>query len=211
MLVSLKWLRDYVDLPSDLDVDDLAHRLTMASAEVEGIHRIGAWDRDLVRVGHVEKVEPHPDADRLRLVTVDFGGDEPMRVVCGAPNVAEGQRIAFAREGADLIDGHTGKASKLKRGTIRGVVSAGMVLSEAELGLSQAHEGIVVLPDDTPIGTPVADILGDTILDVHVWPNRADTMNLVGIAREIAAILGAARSQEVGAALGLPPELAAAI
>ena len=211
MLVSLKWLRDYVDLPSDLDVDDLAHRLTMASAEVEGIHRIGAWDRDLVRVGHVQKVEPHPDADRLRLVIVDFGGDEPMRVVCGAPNVAEGQRIAFAREGADLIDGHTGKASKLKRGTIRGVVSAGMVLSEAELGLSQAHAGIVVLPDDTPIGTPVADILGDTILDVHVWPNRADTMNLVGIAREIAAILAAARSQEVGAGLGLPPEIAAAI
>ena len=190
MLVSLNWLRDYVDLPGDLDVDDLAHRLTMASAEVEGIHRIGTWDRDLVRVGHVLRVEPHPDADRLRLVTVDFGGDEPLRVVCGAPNVAEGQRIAFAREGAELIDGHTGKPSRLKRGTIRGVVSAGMVLSEAELGLSEAHEGIVVLPADTPVGTPVADVLGDTILDVHVWPNRADTMNLVGIAREIAAILG---------------------
>ena len=190
MLVSLKWLRDYVDLPGDLDVDDLAHRLTMASAEVDGIHRIGAWDRDLVRVGHVQRVEPHPDADRLRLVTVDFGGDAPMRVVCGAPNVAEGQRIAFAREGADLIDGHTGKPSRLKKGTIRGVESAGMVLSEMELGLSQSHDGIIVLPADTPIGIPVADVLGDTILDVHVWPNRADTMNLVGIAREIAAILG---------------------
>ncbi|MGE3857325.1 MAG: hypothetical protein AB7G21_10270, partial [Dehalococcoidia bacterium] len=71
MLVSLKWLRDYVDLPADLDVEDLAHRLTMASAEVDGIHRVGTWDRDLVRVGHVLKIEPHPDADRLRLVTVD--------------------------------------------------------------------------------------------------------------------------------------------
>ncbi|MEI7926475.1 MAG: phenylalanine--tRNA ligase subunit beta, partial [Chloroflexota bacterium] len=190
MLVSLKWLRDYVDLPADLDVDDLAHRLTMASAEVDGIHRIGTWDRDLVRVGHVLQVEPHPDADRLRLVTVDFGGDAPMRVVCGAPNVAQGQRIAFAREGADLIDGHTGKASRLKKGVIRGVESAGMVLSEAELGLSTSHDGIIVLPADTPTGTPVADVLGDVILDVHVWPNRADTMNLVGIAREIAAILG---------------------
>ncbi|MFA7249773.1 MAG: phenylalanine--tRNA ligase subunit beta [Dehalococcoidia bacterium] len=211
MLVSLKWLRDYVDLPADVDVNDLAHRLTMASAEVDGIHRVGAWDRDLVRVGHVQKVEPHPDADRLRLVTVDFGGDARMRVVCGAPNVAEGQRICFAREGADLIDGHTGKPARLKRGTIRGIVSAGMVLSEAELGLSQAHEGIVVLPADTPVGTPVADVLGDTILDVHVWPNRADTMNLVGIAREIAAILGASRSQEVAAGLGLPNAVANAI
>ena len=211
MLVSLKWLRDYVDLPSDLDVDDLAHRLTMASAEVDGIYRIGTWDRDLVRVGHVLQVEPHPDADRLRLVTVDFGGDAPMRVVCGAPNVAEGQRIAFAREGADLIDGHTGKASRLKKGVIRGVESAGMVLSEAELGLSQSHDGIIVLPAGTPIGTPVAEVLGDTILDVHVWPNRADTMNLVGIAREIAAILGGARSQEVAAGLGLPAAIANAI
>ncbi|MSQ30589.1 MAG: phenylalanine--tRNA ligase subunit beta [Dehalococcoidia bacterium] len=211
MLVSLNWLRDYVDLPADLDVDDLAHRLTMASAEVEGIHRVGAWDRDLVRVGHVLAVEPHPDADRLRLVTVDYGGEAPMRVVCGAPNVAQGQRIAFAREGADLIDGHTGKPSRLKRGTIRGVVSAGMVLSEMELGLSQEHAGIIVLPEGTPIGTPVADVLGDTILDVHVWPNRADTMNLVGIAREIAAILGGARSQEVAAGLGIPGDIASAI
>ena len=211
MLVSLKWLRDYVDLPADLDVDDLAHRLTMASAEVEGIRRIGAWDRDLVRVGAVLKVEPHPDADRLRLVTVDDGGDAPLRVVCGAPNVAEGQRIAFAREGANLIDGRTGKPSRLKRGTIRGIVSAGMVLSEAELGLSQAHEGIVVLPADTPVGTPVADVLGDTVLDVHVWPNRADTMNLVGIAREIAAILGAARSQGVAGGLGIPGDIASAV
>ena len=123
MLVSLNWLRDYVALPADVDVDDLAHRLTMASAEVDAIHRIGTWDRDLVRVGHVLTVEPHPDADRLRLVTVDFGGDAPMRVVCGAPNVAVGQRICFAREGADLIDGHTGKPARLKKGTIRGVES----------------------------------------------------------------------------------------
>ena len=211
MLVSLKWLRDYVDLPADLDVDDLAHRLTMASAEVDGIHRIGTWDRDLVRVGHVVQIEPHPDADRLRLVTVDYGGDAPQRVVCGAPNVAEGQRIAFGREGADLIDGHTGKPARLKKGVIRGVESAGMVLSEAELGLSQSHDGIIVLPGDTPIGTPLADILGDVILDVHVWPNRSDTMNLVGIAREIAAILGGARSQEVAGGLGLPDAIANAI
>ncbi len=191
MLVSLKWLRDYVDLPAGLDVDDLAHRLTMASAEIEGVHRVGdQWDRDLIRVAHTLTVEPHPNADRLRLVTVDFGGAEPQRVVCGAPNVAAGQKIAFAQEGARVRDGHTGKEAVLKRAAIRGVESAGMVLSERELGLSEAHEGIVVLPEDAPVGTPLADYLGDVILDVHVWPNRADMMSMVGVAREVAAILG---------------------
>src|ERR1043166_8802136 len=102
MLVSLKWLREYVDLPADIDVDDLATRLTMASSEVEGIHRTGNWDRALVTVGQVLAVDPHPQADRLRLATVDFGGAEPQRVVCGAPNLAVGQRVAFAREGAQL-------------------------------------------------------------------------------------------------------------
>ncbi|MPZ99015.1 MAG: phenylalanine--tRNA ligase subunit beta [Dehalococcoidia bacterium] len=191
MLVSLKWLRDYVDLPDDLDVDDLAHRLTMASAEVEGVHRLGGdWDRDLVTVGRVLAVDPHPNADRLRLATVDFGGAEPQQVVCGAPNLEAGQHIAFAREGARLFDGHSGKPSTLKGSTIRGVESAGMVLSQRELGLSDEHEGILVLPAEAPVGTPLREYLGDVILDVHTWPNRADTMNMVGIAREIAAILG---------------------
>ncbi len=191
MLVSLKWLRDYVSLPAALDIDDLAHRLTMASAEVDGIHRVGGeWDRALVVVGHVLEVAPHPNADRLRLATVDFGGAAPQQVVCGAPNLAQGQHIAFAREGAKVIDGHSGKPSVLKKGVIRGVESAGMVLSEMELGLSQNHEGIIVLPADAPVGTPVVDYLGDVVLDVHVWPNRADMMSMTGVAREVAAIVG---------------------
>ncbi len=195
MLVSLKWLRDYVSLPADLDVDDLAHRLTMASAEVDGIHRVGGeWDRALVVVGHVLEVAPHPNADRLRLATVDFGGDAPQQVVCGAPNLAVGQHIAFAREGAKVIDGHSGKPSVLKKGVIRGVESAGMVLSEMELGLSQNHEGIIVLPSDAPVGTPLVEYLGDVILDVHVWPNRADMMSMTGVAREVAAIVGGTSS-----------------
>ncbi|MSQ35758.1 MAG: phenylalanine--tRNA ligase subunit beta [Dehalococcoidia bacterium] len=202
MLVSLNWLREYVDLPADLDVEALAARLTMASAEVEGIRRVGDWDRALVTVGHVLAVEAHPQADRLRLVTVDYGGDAPQQVVCGAPNVATGQRIAFAREGARLFDGHSGAATVLKRSKIRGVESAGMVLSERELGLSEAHEGIVVLPADAPVGAPLADVLGDVILDVHTWPNRADTMSMVGIARELAALLGAAL---LGVAAHAPP------
>jgi len=190
MLVSLKWLREYVDIPADVDVEDLAHRLTMASAEVEGIHRRGSqWDRELIRVGEVLEVNQHPDADRLRLATVNYGGDEPQTVVCGAPNLATGQRIAFAREGATVFDGHTGKQSVLKKSKIRGVESAGMVLSERELGLSDEHEGIIELPSDAPVGTPLVDYLGDVIVDVHVWPNRADMMSMTGIAREVAALL----------------------
>ena len=190
MLVSLKWLRDYVDLPDDLDVEAFAERLTMASAEVEGIERIGDWDRDLVTVAEVLSVDQHPNADRLKLATVEYGAGEPRTVVCGAPNVAAGQRVAFAREGAELIDPRNGERSTLKPATIRGVESAGMVLSERELGLSDEHEGILELPADAPVGRALADYLGDVVLDVHTWPNRADMMNMVGIARETAAITG---------------------
>ncbi|MSP22435.1 MAG: phenylalanine--tRNA ligase subunit beta [Dehalococcoidia bacterium] len=193
MLVSLKWLREYLDpAPASLaaDPEGVAHRLTLASAEVEGIHRVGGWDRERVVIGEVLAVEPHPNADRLRLAIVNYGGNEPQSVVCGAPNLEVGQRIAFGREGAVLIDGHTGERLELKRASIRGVESAGMVLSARELGLSEEHEGILELPADAPIGTPLADYLGDVVLDVHVWPNRADTMNMLGIAREIAAIEG---------------------
>ena len=191
MLVSLKWLRDYVELPDDLDVEAFAERLTMASAEVEGIERVGDWDRALVTVAEVLEVGPHPNADRLKLATVEYGAGEPRTVVCGAPNVAAGQRVAFAREGAELIDPRNGERATLKPATIRGVESAGMVLSERELGLSDEHEGILELPADAPVGRPLADYLGDVVLDAHTWPNRADMMNMVGIAREAAAILGA--------------------
>ena len=191
MLVSLKWLRDYVDLPDDLDVDAFAERLTIASAEVEGVERVGGWDRELVTVGAVLSVDPHPNADRLVLATVEYGAGEPQTVVCGAPNVAAGQRIAFAREGAELIDARNGEPAKLKRAKIRGVESSGMVLSERELGLSEEHEGILELPADAPVGVALADYLGDVVLDLHTWPNRADMMSMVGIAREVAALSGA--------------------
>ena len=152
MLVSLKWLRDYVDLPDDLDVEAFAERLTMASAEVEGIERVGGWDRDLVTVAEVLSVDPHPNADRLVLATVEYGAGEPHTVVCGAPNVAAGQRVAFAREGAELVDPRSGETATLKAARIRGVESSGMVLSERELGLSEEHEGILELPGDAPVG-----------------------------------------------------------
>ncbi len=189
MRVSLKWLSDYVDLR--LPPEELAHRLTMAGLAVDRIERTGGdWGAD-IRVGSVAAVEPHPNADRLRLATVDVGEGERHRVVCGAPNLATGQKIAFATVGARVRDGHTGKESVLKPAVIRGVESAGMVLSERELGLSEDHEGILVLPADAPLGRPLADVIGDTIFEMSVTPNRADWLSVVGVAREVAALTGA--------------------
>ncbi|HEX9724248.1 MAG TPA: phenylalanine--tRNA ligase subunit beta, partial [Vicinamibacteria bacterium] len=170
MRVPLKWLRDYVALT--LPENEIAHRLTMAGLEVTAIERSGSsWEN--IFVGEVTNVSPHPNADRLRLATVSLGSEEHT-VVCGAPNVAAGQKIAFAKLGADILDGHTGKATKLKAAKIRGVESAGMVCSEKELGLSDEHQGILVLAEDAPVGTPFADYFGETVLEIDMKPNRAD-------------------------------------
>lgn len=186
MKAPLSWLKEYV--PITEDVDALAHRLTMGGTEVAGIQRIGeAWNA--VVVGRVQSVRPHPNADRLRLVTVDAGGeDDAKEVVCGAPDVAEGQKIAYASVGASLIDPKTGERGKLKRAKIRGVVSEGMVCSERELGLGENHEGIVVLDPDAPVGAPLQAYLGETVLDFDLTPNRPDCLGILGIAREIAAL-----------------------
>lgn len=188
MKLPLSWLRDYVDV--DLPPAEFASRVTDAIAEVEGWEVIGEqWDPDLIRVADVLGVEPHPNADRLRLATVD-AGEGPRTVVCGAPNVAAGQKVAFATEGAMLVDGHTGKLARLKLRAIRGVDSAGMVLSEKELGLSDEHEGILVLPEDSPAGAPLVDAIGDVVFDVSTWANRADLLGILGFAREVAAVTG---------------------
>jgi len=187
MRVPLKWLSEYVDLT--LDPVELAGRLTIAGAEVgEVITTGGDWSG--VTVGRVVDVSRHPSADRLVLATVDVGGEQHT-VVCGAPNVAAGQKVPFARVGATLIDGHTGKPTVLKPAVIRGVESAGMVCSEKELGLSDYHEGILVLADDAPVGVPLSAYLGETVFDMDLTPNRPDLLSMVGIAREVAALTGA--------------------
>lgn len=188
MKLSLNWLREFVEV--DIPVPELARRLIDATAEVEGWQTIGAeWEPGKIRVARVLAVEPHPNADRLRLVTVD-AGNGTQQVVCGAPNVAVGQKVAFATEGAKLRDGHTGEPTILKLRPIRGVESAGMVLSEKELGLSDEHEGILVLPEDAEIGRPLAEVLGDVIFDISTWANRADLLGVLGFARETAALTG---------------------
>jgi len=186
MKVSLKWLTDYVDIK--LTAGELAERLTMAGLEVKGIQATGGtWDN--VVIGEVIALSPHPNADRLKLATVDLG-TEQVTTVCGAPNISLGQRVSFAHVGARLIDPHTGEAVVLEPAKIRGVVSEGMVCSEKELGISESHEGILVLPAEAPIGVPLGAYLGDVILELDVTPNRPDCLSVIGIAREIAALTG---------------------
>ncbi len=190
MLVSLKWLNTYVNLPTNIDVDQFAETLTMASAEVDAVIKIGKeWDPSLVITAEIVSIDKHPNADRLRLATVNYGAEDNQQVVCGAPNLSIGQKVAFGREGSELTNPQTGKKQKLKANKIRGITSAGMILSEAELGISDSHDGIIELAANTPIGLPLQDHLGDTILDIHIWPNRPDMMSMIGIAREVSAIL----------------------
>ena len=187
--VPQRWLADYVDLT--LPNEELARRLTTAGVEVgEIISSGGDWDS--VRVAEVVRVEPHPDPEvqRLTLVTVRLGDEDHRRVVCGAPNVAAGQKVAFAAEGTRLIDGRTGKPTVLKKAKIRGVESAGMVLSEKELGISESHEGILVLPEEAHVGQPLLSVLGDVIFDLDLTPNRPDLLSMLGVAREVAALSG---------------------
>ena len=162
----------------------------MAGVEVGEITEIGGWNE--VFVGRVQAVRPHPNADRLRLCTVSTGGGAgpDAEVVCGAPNVAAGQLICFARAGANLFNAHSGRRETLAPATIRGVQSQGMICSELELGLGDDHSGIIVLPDDAPLGAPLADYLGDSILDLELTPNRLDCLSLLGVAYEVAALTG---------------------
>ena len=185
MKVPLSWLRQYVEF--DISPQELAHRLTMAGVEVGEVLTTGGWDG--VYVGLVTGVRPHPNADRLRLCSVSTGGDA-VEVVCGAPNVANGQKICFAGVGAHLLNTHSGKHETLAAATIRGVESRGMVCSELELGLGDDHTGIIVLPDDAPVGTPLTDYLGDTVLDLELTPNRLDCLSMLGVAHEVAALTG---------------------
>src|SRR5690606_31368420 len=197
MKISLNWLRDYV--ATDLDADALAELLTMSGLEVEAVERTGPA-LDGVVVGHVLDTRPHPNADRLTLCDVDLGDDEPLQIVCGAPNVAPGQKVAVATVGATLMlpDRETGAPTpvEIRRSKIRGEVSNGMICAEDELGLGDDHAGILVLDEDAEVGEPFARYLqrhgrtvGDAVLDVAVTPNRPDATSHLGVARDVAALL----------------------
>lgn len=203
MRVPLQWLREFVDI--DLPADTLAHQITMAGLEVAKVEYIGVegaelpWEPEQVVIGHVLEVRPHPNADKLVIADVDYGAAEPHVVVTGAPNLFpyKGQgRLetplvsVFAKEGTRLYDGHKeGKViMTLKGRPVRGVMSNAMLCSEKELGMSDEHEGIILLDEDIPAGTPARDVLGDVVLDIDITPNLARCLSLVGVAREVAAI-----------------------
>ena len=185
MKVPLSWLKQYVDV--DLPAQDLARRLTMAGIEVGEVEVIGGWSE--VFVGHVTGVRPHPNADRLRLCVVSTGSEE-LEVVCGAPNVAAGQNICFAKVGANIYNTHTERHEVLEAAKIRGVESRGMICSAVELGLGDDHSGIIELPEDAPVGALLDDYLGDTVLDLELTPNRLDCLSVLGVAHEVAALTG---------------------
>ena len=187
MKVPYRWLQELV--PLELPPHELAHRLTMAGLEAEKIETIGAeWDK--VFVGEVVDVRAHPNADRLVLAEVDAGAHR-LTVVTGAPNIEPGQKVALAIAGARLIDPYADepKYRTLKPGKIRGIQSEGMVCSEKELGLSDEHEGILVLDPEAPKGAPLREWLGDTVIEFEITPNLVHAFSIVGIAREAGALL----------------------
>lgn len=180
MRLPLSWLKDFISAPGAPEA--LAERLTVAGIPVARIER-SAIPASVV-IGHVRNVKPHPNADRLRVATVDLG-QRRATIVCGAPNLAVGQKVAVAQPGTTLPNGMTIRAA-----AIRGVTSEGMICAEDELGIGSDHTGIVVLSATATVGTPAATALphGDTVFDLEVTPNRADCLSVLGCAREIAAL-----------------------
>ena len=198
MRVPLSWLADYVDV--ELTPEALAERLTLLGMEVKGIERRGS-DWQSVVVGELLEVRKHPNADRLSLTKVTTGDGATLEIVCGATNIAAGQRVPVALPGAVLPGGR-----RIERTEKMGVVSNGMLCSGDELDLTSDADGILILPADTPLGTALSDLYGDVVLDVDVKPNRGDALSLLGLAREVSAVTGApVRFPETEPPEGGPP------
>ena len=191
MKISYSWLTDY--LPTQLSPSEVAAKLTQIGLEVEGIEEVATIPGGLAGLvaGRVLTCEKHPNADRLHVTTVDVGGGEPLRIVCGAPNVAAGQLVVVAQVGVTLYP-TDGESFRIKKGKIRGEVSEGMLCAEDEVGLGKGHEGIMVLPPDAKPGSPIAPLFhveSDTVLEIGLTANRADAMSHYGVARDLAALL----------------------
>lgn len=214
MKVPLSWLKDYVEI--DLPLDKLARLLTMAGLEVDEIHVVGLpippsehnefkftgleWDKEKIVVAQIDEVMPHPNADRLVLCKLQDGKEDHV-VLTGAPNLypykgkgplSESIKVAYAKEGAVLYDGHQPgqELVTLKRAKIRGVESYSMVCSEKELGISEEHEGVIFLEPDAPTGMPLVDYMGDAVFEISILPNMIRNACMIGVAREVAALTG---------------------
>lgn len=191
MKVSTEWLSQYVSL-EQVDIAELAEKITRSGIEIDGVESRNKGVSPLVVVGYVKHKEKHPDADKLNICTVDAGQDEELQIVCGAKNVDAGQKVPVALVGAKLPGG-----LEIKKAKLRGALSQGMICSAKELGLNdkllpkEQQEGILVLPADSEIGTPIVKLLQleDQVLDFDLTPNRADCLSMLGAAYEVAAIL----------------------
>jgi len=185
MLVPLEWLADYVDL--DLPVDDLALRMTMGGLNVDAVERRGQDWRGVV-VGEVLDAQPHPSSRKPLLVTtVDVGGTETI-IVTGADNVKQGDRVPVVQVGGSIPYGPNDETLDIVPRSMAGIMSYGMLASAGELGLTGESEGILILPQDFPVGVPLADVLGGVVLDIETNPNRPDTLSMIGVARDVAAL-----------------------
>jgi len=189
MRISYNWLKQFIKL--DWKSEETAALLTDLGLEVEGVDKFESLKGGLegVVIGHVLTCIQHPNADRLRITTVDLGDGVPVQIVCGAPNVAAGQKVAVATIGATLYD-KEGIAFQIKKGKIRGEDSYGMICAEDELGLGESHDGIMILNEDLVAGTPAAkifDIVTDEVFEIGLTPNRADAMSHLGVARDLKA------------------------
>ena len=188
MKIPISWIKDYIKF--DVPANDIADLLTMAGTEVSNIQKIGTdWDKNKLKVGQILNIEKHPNADRLSLVEVLISNSQKINVVCGANNIEVGQKIAFAESGSELYSPRDKKTIVLKKSNIRGIESNGMICSPLELKYSEDHEGILVLDKNEKIGSSLYSVIGDEILDFDITPNRSDCLSVIGITREIIAIL----------------------
>lgn len=191
MKISLNWLSSYIELNES--PEEIADLLTQSGLEVEGVSRFEPIKGGLegLVIGEVVSCDKHPDADRLKVTTVNIGLDAPVPIVCGAPNVAAGQKVIVATVGATLYPSE-GEPFKIKKSKIRGEVSEGMICAEDEIGLGESHDGIMVLDTELPAGSPAAayfNVQSDTVLEIGLTPNRADAASHIGVARDLKALL----------------------
>ena len=190
MNISYKWLKEYVDF--DLTPQEVCDALTSTGLEVDALEEVQSIKGGLkgLYVGHVLTCELHPNSDHLHVTTVDLGHDTPSQIVCGAPNVAAGQKVIVADLGCVLYDGD--KEFVIKKSKLRGVESCGMICAEDEIGVGSSHDGIIVLPDDAPVGQPAAEYFhleSDWLIEVDITANRADARSHWGVARDLYAYL----------------------
>ncbi|MDA7502043.1 phenylalanine--tRNA ligase subunit beta [Chitinophagales bacterium] len=191
MNISYNWIKDYLQI--DLPAQAVSELLTAIGLEVEGMQETGLQRENMkgLVVGHVLETEQHPNADRLRLTKIDIGSGEPLPIVCGAPNVAPGQKVIVATVGS-VLHPLEGDSFKIKKGKIRGEISLGMLCAEDEIGLGKGHDGIMILPEDTTVGSEVFDAIeseGDVIFEIGLTPNRSDATGHIGVAKDLAAAL----------------------